>query len=549
MFDCVICMGKINLVENTTIAATSCRDASHLFHRDCIVEWLRKSNTCPTCRSNITVDSLKRFSPDLNKDLAYSGWSKKTVDVLEKVESNDEDTRKVMLGRIKELERETRALASEKSALLKKNKKLDAKNSKLVKERRKRLKKTNAVANKNDEEVEALNLEIKKILKEKRKWLREKIAMKKNLNVAKTLANAYVKEAKRWQERHDELQAANDERNLEGLSKKKRRKLSKNAGKRGDGASEKILIAGGMRGAWSSDQSSLKHKSNNVMSYDLSSGKWETCAELKTTESDHQTVKIGGKLVTVVSDHKKIMYNYMEVKLLTENPSQLKVQQAQTSAEMRRKRGGFAVCSFHDCILVSGGVDVTWPIKPTRSCELFTFESNTWIEVARMNFFRSSHAMVYLGGKAWAIGGNEKDKSNSIELFDPIANKWDVSEVRMVNERRGHRAVFHGGKIFVVGGIDENDETLDTVEVYSSNQFNLITPKLKLGRSYFGLCVYKKYLVVCGGIVDDRGYKQNKITDEVECLNLETLKFRKFPGLFKKLPCEIESFGMCCISY
>ena len=297
----------------------------------------------------------------------------------------------------------------------------------------------------------------------------------------------------------------------------------------------------------------IKHESNSVMSFDLNSGKWEACAELKTTGSDHQTVEIGGKLVTVVSYHKKINWRDMEVMLLTENPTQPEVKQAQTSAEMHHKRVGFAVCSFHECILVSGGgtVDDAGQINNTRTCELFTFESNRWVEVAKMNFSRCAHAMVYFDDKAWAIGGYSLSmggESNSIELFDPIANRWDVSEVRMVKKRQGHGAVVFGQKIFVVGGIDEYYQTLDTVEVFSSNQFTLIAPKLKLGRSYFGMCVYKKYLVVCGGMVYENT-RQYKSTDEVECLNLETLKFRKFPGLFKKLPCELEAFGMCCISY
>ena len=507
MFECSICMLKLNLGENTTIAATSCRDASHLFHRDCIEQWLRTNNTCPTCRSNITVESLKRFSPDLNKDLAYSGWSKKTVDALEKVESNDEDTKKVILERIKELEGETRALAKKNSALES-----------------------------------------------------EKNSMKKNLNVAKTLAGAFINEAKRWQEKHDKLQAANDESRDEGQQKKKRRKLSKNAGKEGDGVSEKILIAGGMRGAWSSDQSSLNNKSKNVMSYDLNSGKWEACAELKTTGSDHQTVEIGGKLVTVLTYHGIKKLHDIDVVLLTQNPTQLEVQQVQTSAEMSRKRYGFAVCSFHDCILVSGGCvfdDAHIRCNHTQSCELFTFKSNRWMEVTSLNLYRSHHAMVYFGGKAWAIGGycmSKSEATDSIELFDPVANKWEVSEVRMVQKRQDHGAVVYGRKIFVVSGIDENDERLDTVEVFSSNQFTLITPKLKLGRTNFGMCVYKKYLLVCGGIVNDpehqrRNTLQGRHTDEVECLNLETLKFRKFPGLFKKLPFELINFGMCCISY
>jgi hypothetical protein len=45
--ECMICL--LN-VENTYTRVTAC---NHLFHKDCIDEWGRKSMTCPACRKSL----------------------------------------------------------------------------------------------------------------------------------------------------------------------------------------------------------------------------------------------------------------------------------------------------------------------------------------------------------------------------------------------------------------------------------------------------------------------------------------------------------------
>ena len=53
---CGICFNPI-LKYSSNQFTTSCE---HKFHRDCLLRWLRISNTCPICRN----------------DIPYSGWSR-----------------------------------------------------------------------------------------------------------------------------------------------------------------------------------------------------------------------------------------------------------------------------------------------------------------------------------------------------------------------------------------------------------------------------------------------------------------------------------------
>lgn len=53
---CVICSGEISLTMD--VVELPC---SHIFHRDCICEWLRRQHTCPYCRFELEQDNAQYF--------------------------------------------------------------------------------------------------------------------------------------------------------------------------------------------------------------------------------------------------------------------------------------------------------------------------------------------------------------------------------------------------------------------------------------------------------------------------------------------------------
>ena len=51
-----ICLIKIN-DSNTQYVILPC-DTRHIFHRQCLVLWLKKNFRCPVCRTEVTEEAL-----------------------------------------------------------------------------------------------------------------------------------------------------------------------------------------------------------------------------------------------------------------------------------------------------------------------------------------------------------------------------------------------------------------------------------------------------------------------------------------------------------
>jgi hypothetical protein len=49
---CAICMDDFKENDNKKVAELNC-SKFHIFHVDCIKEWIKKNDTCPNCREKI----------------------------------------------------------------------------------------------------------------------------------------------------------------------------------------------------------------------------------------------------------------------------------------------------------------------------------------------------------------------------------------------------------------------------------------------------------------------------------------------------------------
>ncbi|XP_019087891.1 PREDICTED: probable E3 ubiquitin-protein ligase RHA4A [Camelina sativa] len=59
---CCVCLGEFELKEEL-VEMPSCK---HIFHMDCIHLWLYSHNTCPLCRSSVSISSTKTAVEDDN---------------------------------------------------------------------------------------------------------------------------------------------------------------------------------------------------------------------------------------------------------------------------------------------------------------------------------------------------------------------------------------------------------------------------------------------------------------------------------------------------
>ena len=50
---CVVCC--VNFEGEDEVAELEC-DKRHIFHKECLLPWLEKALTCPTCRTEVNID-------------------------------------------------------------------------------------------------------------------------------------------------------------------------------------------------------------------------------------------------------------------------------------------------------------------------------------------------------------------------------------------------------------------------------------------------------------------------------------------------------------
>jgi len=88
-------------------------------------------------------------------------------------------------------------------------------------------------------------------------------------------------------------------------------------------------------------------------------------------------------------------------------------------------------------VIVSGGTE-GFGQPAMRNAEIFDWNTNSWKNVARMNYARFGHAVVAVGGKVFAIGGDDRNPNNiltSIEEYDINRNSWNVIQTKLKKPR------------------------------------------------------------------------------------------------------------------
>ena len=68
-------------------------------------------------------------------------------------------------------------------------------------------------------------------------------------------------------------------------------------------------------------------------------------------------------------------------------------------------------------------------------CLVVSWSNKTWAPVGDMRLGRFGFALVNIGGKVFAVGGDTREGSghylDSIELFDPTTQTWSLSQKRL----------------------------------------------------------------------------------------------------------------------
>lgn len=121
--------------------------------------------------------------------------------------------------------------------------------------------------------------------------------------------------------------------------------------------------------------------------------------------------------------------------------------------DMQYPRSGLGTVVLGGKIYAIGGQD---PSLSTKDVEIFDPNTNTWSDGPAMPARRTSMAVAVRGGKIYVIGGYAdqqlKVAQNTMFVFDPGTNSWSTGDP-MPTARYSCRAAVAGDTIYVIGGV------------------------------------------------------------------------------------------------
>ena len=153
-----------------------------------------------------------------------------------------------------------------------------------------------------------------------------------------------------------------------------------------------LYVAGGYDSSYRS--------SRVVERYSPASDSWEAVASMASARYAHQLVALGGFLFAIggsrAGGHLATAERY-DPATNTWTPI----------ASMASARNQFAAAAMGGFLYVTGGVEgpLDGPHVVLRRCERYDPASNTWSRIADLPEPRYSHALAYLGGSLYAVGG------------------------------------------------------------------------------------------------------------------------------------------------
>uniref|UniRef100_A0A8C3DK80 Kelch like family member 18 n=1 Tax=Corvus moneduloides TaxID=1196302 RepID=A0A8C3DK80_CORMO len=131
--------------------------------------------------------------------------------------------------------------------------------------------------------------------------------------------------------------------------------------------------------------------------------------------------------------------------------------------------------------------------------EVFDPIANRWEKCQPMATARSRVGVAVVNGLLYAIGGYDGQlRLSTVEVYNPDTDSW--SKVESMNSKRSAMGtVVLDGQIYVCGGYDGNS-SLNSVESYSpeTNKWTAVTP-MSSNRSAAGVTVFEGRIYVSGG--------------------------------------------------
>ncbi|XP_072797269.1 kelch-like protein 18 isoform X2 [Vicugna pacos] len=160
--------------------------------------------------------------------------------------------------------------------------------------------------------------------------------------------------------------------------------------------------------------------------------------------------------------------------------------------------------------------------------EVFDPIANRWEKCHPMTTARSRVGVAVVNGLLYAIGGYDGQlRLSTVEVYNPETDTW--TRVGSMNSKRSAMGtVVLDGQIYVCGGYDGNS-SLNSVETYSpeTDKWTVVTP-MSSNRSAAGVTVFEGRIYVSGG------HDGLQIFNSVEHYNHHTATWHPAAGMLNK---------------
>uniref|UniRef100_A0A8D0MU40 BTB domain-containing protein n=1 Tax=Sus scrofa TaxID=9823 RepID=A0A8D0MU40_PIG len=160
--------------------------------------------------------------------------------------------------------------------------------------------------------------------------------------------------------------------------------------------------------------------------------------------------------------------------------------------------------------------------------EVFDPIANRWEKCHPMTTARSRVGVAVVNGLLYAIGGYDGQlRLSTVEVYNPEMDTW--TRVGSMNSKRSAMGtVVLDGQIYVCGGYDGNS-SLNSVETYSpeTDKWTVVTP-MSSNRSAAGVTVFEGRIYVSGG------HDGLQIFNSVEHYNHHTATWHSAAGMLNK---------------
>ena len=281
-----------------------------------------------------------------------------------------------------------------------------------------------------------------------------------------------------------------------------------------------IVVAGGI------------YDDKSVEVFNTKSKTWRLLSEMKEYRRGASSVLYEGHMIVIGGEvGLKEMDSVEELNLAQHDGRWIK---SQFKLPLRFPLRNHVCLVYQDCILVIGGCEAqcTWVCIHNSIHEIQltpTYLSKLLTEMPREVF---GHSAQIVNNKIYIIGGSTSlEDSNVIDnvlMFDPATNNF--TELQSLPYAVSKMAtVTWKDNVVVFGGVDKKNRVLDTVILYNvTTGSHRMLPSMKKKRRGCTAAIVGDNILVMGGSDEDF-----KPSNSVECYDFDTNIWTEFPGMIK----------------